>query len=174
MPLTDSWIQLSAVLVNMFKQMEFGALVADPMTQEIIHSMGTLFVDDTDLYTWKDGLLNPGELWVQTQLELTQWSTLLNAEPYHTLLQQGYDFQLKKSQLSYKVLPTECETLVDFLLEEPDSFMAKKFRNRFRLPYPSYKEFSIKLHPTIGLNVGVGTNGMERIHCQHSCCFLEY
>ena len=28
----------------------------------------------------------------------------------------------------------------NFLLEEPDSFMAKKFRNRFRLPYPSYKE----------------------------------
>ncbi len=53
--------------------------MADPMTQEIIHSMGTLFVDDTDLYTWKDGLLDPGELWEQTQLELTQWSTLLNA-----------------------------------------------------------------------------------------------
>jgi hypothetical protein len=28
----------------------------------------------------------------------------------------------------------------NFLLEEPDSFMAKKFRNRFRLPYPSYKD----------------------------------
>jgi hypothetical protein len=28
----------------------------------------------------------------------------------------------------------------NFLLEEPESFMAKKFRNRFRLPYPSYKE----------------------------------
>ena len=41
--------------------------------------MGTLFVDDTDLYTWKDGLLDPGELWLQTQSELTQWSTLLNA-----------------------------------------------------------------------------------------------
>ena len=74
-----SWIQLSAVLVNMFKQLEFGALVADPITQELIHSMGILFVNDTDLYTWKDGLLDPGELWVQTQLELTQWSTLLNA-----------------------------------------------------------------------------------------------
>jgi hypothetical protein len=74
-----SWIQLSAVLVNVFKQLELGALMADPITQELIHSMGTLFVDDTDLYTWKDGLLDPGELWLQTQLELTQWSTLLNA-----------------------------------------------------------------------------------------------
>ena len=74
-----SWIQLSAVLVNVFKQLELGALVVDPITRELIHSMGTLFVDDTDLYTWKDGLLDPGELWLQTQVELTQWCTLLNA-----------------------------------------------------------------------------------------------
>ena len=74
-----SWIQLSAVLVNVFKQLELGALVVDPIMQELIHSMGTLFVDDTDLYTWKDSLLDPGELWLQKQLELTQWSTLLNA-----------------------------------------------------------------------------------------------
>ena len=26
------------------------------------------------------------------------------------------------------------------LLDEADSFMAKKFKNRFRLPYPSYKD----------------------------------
>ena len=37
----------------------------------------------------------------------------------------------------------------NFLLEEPDSFMAKKFRNRFRLPYPSYKDL---LHQTTSDN----------------------
>jgi hypothetical protein len=73
------WIQLSVVLVNVFKQLELGALVVDPIMRESIHSMGTLFMDDTNLYTWKDGLLNPGELWLQTQVELTQWCTLLNA-----------------------------------------------------------------------------------------------
>jgi len=52
-----SLIQLSVVLVYVFKQLELGALVVDPNTQESIHSMGTLFVDDTDLDTWKDGLL---------------------------------------------------------------------------------------------------------------------
>jgi hypothetical protein len=46
-----SWIQLSAVLVNEFKQLNLGALIQDPITAEVIHSMGTLFVDDTDLYT---------------------------------------------------------------------------------------------------------------------------
>jgi hypothetical protein len=49
------------------------------MMQELIHTVGALFVDDTDLYMWKDGLLDPGELWRQTQVELLQWSSLLNA-----------------------------------------------------------------------------------------------
>ncbi len=67
-----SWIQLSAVLVNMFKQLKLGALFLDPITLEMIHTMGALFVNDMDLYTWRDGLLDPGELWCQTQVELHQ------------------------------------------------------------------------------------------------------
>ncbi len=59
------WIQLSVVLVNMFKQLKLGALLLDPKTLEMIHTMGALFVDDTDLYTWRDGLLDPGKLWCQ-------------------------------------------------------------------------------------------------------------
>jgi hypothetical protein len=46
-----SWIQLSAVLVNVFKQLNLGALIRDPITAEMIHSMGALFVNDTDTYT---------------------------------------------------------------------------------------------------------------------------
>jgi len=42
---------------------------------------------------------------------------LLNAEPYQTLMTQGYDFQLIKSQLSYKVLPLDQDELIDFLLD---------------------------------------------------------
>ena len=74
-----SWIQLSAVLVNVFKQLNLGAVIQDPITAEIIHSMGALFVDDTDLYTGRENILDPGELWGQAQLELENWSCLLNA-----------------------------------------------------------------------------------------------
>jgi hypothetical protein len=56
-----SWIQLSEVLVNVFKQLNLGALIQDPITVEVIHSMGTLFVDDTDLYTWREDILDPGD-----------------------------------------------------------------------------------------------------------------
>jgi hypothetical protein len=54
-------------------------LLLDPITLEMIHAMGALFVDDTNLDTWRDGILDPGELWCQTQIDLTQWSCLLNA-----------------------------------------------------------------------------------------------
>ena len=47
-----SRIQLSAVLVNVYKQLNLGALIMDPITAAMIHSMGALFVDDTNLYTW--------------------------------------------------------------------------------------------------------------------------
>jgi hypothetical protein len=74
-----SWIQLSAVLVNVFKQLNLGALIQDPITAEVIHSMGALFINDTDLYTWREDILDPGELWCQAQLELEHRSCLLNA-----------------------------------------------------------------------------------------------
>ena len=74
-----SWIQLSAVMVNVFKQLNLGSMIQDPITAETIHTMGTLFVDDTDLYTWKEDSLDPGDVWYQAQLELDHWSRLLNA-----------------------------------------------------------------------------------------------
>ncbi len=74
-----SWIQLSAVLVTIFKQLKLGAMIQDPISAELIHTMGALLVDDTDLYTWKEHIMDPGELWFQTQIELEKWSCLLNA-----------------------------------------------------------------------------------------------
>jgi hypothetical protein len=34
--------------------------------------------DDTDMYTWQENILDPGELWAQTQMEIKQWCCLLN------------------------------------------------------------------------------------------------
>ncbi len=85
-----SWIQLSAVLVNVFKQLNLGSMVRDPITAETIHTMGALFVDDTDLYTWREGMLDPGEVWAQAQLELDKWSCLLNATGGHSNLKNVF------------------------------------------------------------------------------------
>ena len=75
-----SWIQLSAVLINVYKQLGLGSFITDPTSSEIIHSAGVLFVDDADLYTSDDRQIesddpfNPKELWSKTQVNLNQWS----------------------------------------------------------------------------------------------------
>jgi hypothetical protein len=74
-----SWIQLSAVLVNMYKQLGLGTDLHDLITNDRIHSMGTMFIDDLDHFTWKDAITDPFELMLQAQQEVTQRSLLLNA-----------------------------------------------------------------------------------------------
>ncbi len=74
-----SWIQLSAVMVSVFRQLNLGAMVKDPITAKIVHSMGAMFVDNVDLYTWREDILDQGELWCQAQIDLEHWSCLLNA-----------------------------------------------------------------------------------------------
>ncbi len=51
----------------------------NPILDVLIHLMGALFVNDTDMYTWQENILDPGKLWAQTQIEIEQWSCLLNA-----------------------------------------------------------------------------------------------
>ena len=60
-----SWIQLNAVLVNIFKQLNLSSVIQDPITTETIHTMGACYVDDIDLYTWREDTLDPGEVWSQ-------------------------------------------------------------------------------------------------------------
>ena len=66
-------------MVNVYKQLGLGTDLHDPITDERIHSMGAMYVDDLDMYTWKDEITDPFELMLQAQQEVTQWSLLLNA-----------------------------------------------------------------------------------------------
>jgi hypothetical protein len=74
-----SWIQLRAVMVNVFTQLKLGAIISDQISDSLIHLMGALYVDDTDTYTWREYISDLGELWKQTQIRKKQWSCLLNA-----------------------------------------------------------------------------------------------
>jgi hypothetical protein len=49
------------------------------MMDNIIHSMGAMYVNNLDLYTWKGDITDPAELMMQAQREVSQWSLLLNA-----------------------------------------------------------------------------------------------
>jgi hypothetical protein len=69
-----SWIQLSAISGAVLKQLSLGAIINNPLSAELIHSIGALFVNNTDMYTWQGYMLDPGELWFQAQIEIHQRS----------------------------------------------------------------------------------------------------
>ena len=67
-----SWIQVSAVLVNVYTQLGLGGYITDPISQETIHSMGAVFASDTDLYTGEKYPAKSTDLWRQTQINVDQ------------------------------------------------------------------------------------------------------
>ena len=45
-----SWIQLSSVTVNILRALDYRAMTLDSITRNMIHTMGSMFVGDTDMY----------------------------------------------------------------------------------------------------------------------------
>jgi hypothetical protein len=80
-----SWIQLSAVMVNVYKQLGLGTNAHNPITDNIIHSMGAMFIDDLDIYTWKDIITDPVKLMLQAQREVSQWRLLPSTNNFQAL-----------------------------------------------------------------------------------------
>ena len=58
--------------MNIQRALGYGAKVIDPITKLPIHTIGVLFVDDTDLYTWDVHLKTGKEVYEQHQRELNQ------------------------------------------------------------------------------------------------------
>ena len=63
----------------MYKQLGMGGYLTNPLSQETIHTMGAVFVGDTDLYTGGKDSVKSTKLWRQTQTNVNQWNNLLQA-----------------------------------------------------------------------------------------------
>ena len=74
-----SWIQLSSIIVNVYKAMGFGAKISDPITGHTSHTIGCLFVDDTDLYGMDESVTSIAQVAATASLQISWWSRLLNA-----------------------------------------------------------------------------------------------
>ena len=75
----SSWIQLSSVIVNVLRGLDCGVMIDDPITGNVIHTVGLMFVDDTDLYCWEESLKTGEELFEKIQEETNTWGNLLIA-----------------------------------------------------------------------------------------------
>ncbi len=66
------------MIVNIQWALGYDSKILDPIKSALIHVVGVLFVDDTDLYTWDVSLKTGHDIWKQHQKELDQWTLLLN------------------------------------------------------------------------------------------------
>ena len=89
-----SWLQLSSMIVGAYKALGYGAEIIDPITRRIDRSIGCLFVDDTELYVWKDGLRSAESLWAEAQEATTAWASLLCATGGSPKPHKGYAYLL--------------------------------------------------------------------------------
>ena len=42
--------------MSVLQGLDCGAMIADPIIGDVIHTVGSMFVDDTDLYCWEESL----------------------------------------------------------------------------------------------------------------------
>ena len=61
---------------------------------------------------------------------------IMQQEPFHTLLQLGYDFNLTDDQLSYKVFASDDNEIIDFVLDQK----VFNYAGALRIPRPYYEE----------------------------------
>jgi hypothetical protein len=74
-----SWVQLSSIFVQLLRQQGLGAILTDPVTREVVRSIGCLFVDDTDLYVLDARLRSALEVYWSAQHMIGLWASLLQA-----------------------------------------------------------------------------------------------
>ena len=66
-----SWVCLSSVIVNILRRLKHGArmLDLDPITGALIHTVGAMFVDGSDLYCWVESMQSAEKLYETMQKE---------------------------------------------------------------------------------------------------------
>ena len=74
-----SWICLSSIIVNILRKLKHGAHILDPMTTSLIHLVGVMFVDDSDLNFWVESMPSAKDLYETIQTETKMWGDLLLA-----------------------------------------------------------------------------------------------
>lgn len=103
-----SWVQLSSIFVKIYKEHGFGAKLNDLVTKALIHSIGCLFVDDTDLYTLESRLRSALEVHRTAQQAITLWSSLLSASGGAIKTEKSFwcmiDYVCKNGEWSYAPL----------------------------------------------------------------------
>ena len=112
----SSWIHLSSVIVNILRKLKHGAHIIDPMTGSLIHSVGVMFVNNSDLYCWVESMQSAEELYETIQAETKMCGDLLLATGGCLKPEQCFWYMLEYECREGEWIPGE---LVDWKLMIP-------------------------------------------------------
>ena len=73
------WLILSSLMAKIYGEDGHGSFLISPITKEVAKFMGQIFVDDTDLLKFLQGLYDIDELMDSAQCDLDKWTELLIA-----------------------------------------------------------------------------------------------
>ena len=100
-----AWLDLSTVLVRIYKQKGNGAQIQSPITHCIMDTMGVLFLDDVDLFIMQACIDSELNLHGECQVSLNTWGRsligsggMLKPEKCHYYM---WDFECKDGEWEY-------------------------------------------------------------------------
>jgi hypothetical protein len=73
----SSSTKLSLVIMHVFRGLDCGAMIMDPVTKKVIHPVGSMVVDDADLYCWAESPKRNREALAKIQEETNTWENIL-------------------------------------------------------------------------------------------------
>ena len=123
-------------------------MIADPITGDVIHTVGSMFVDDTDLYCWEESLKTGDELLEKIQEETHAWGNLLIATGGCLKLEKCFWYLLDYNCVDGVCEPAKtkgCELLIPSNTGPPNPILSLN-------PHESKKALGIRDCPAGGNN----------------------
>ena len=71
------WLMISSLLMHCYHRKGWGASLISPMSRTLIHFLGEIYVDDTDLIVMNPRYFSADDLWDDLQDSITGWGKLL-------------------------------------------------------------------------------------------------
>ena len=73
------WLMICSVLMHCYLRQGHGARFAGPISRKVLKTIGTLFVDDTDLHVFNNTFKTSEEVFEEMQRSTDTWCKLLNS-----------------------------------------------------------------------------------------------
>ena len=153
-----SWLQLSTMIINAYKEQGHGAVFVDPITKTTSRSAGCVFVDDTDIYTAGPHLQSIEQVIRETSKAVPCWSRCLSAtggaikaakSGWYLIAYETVDGQWIEREIPWDLVVPLPEPEGDTVITQHKVTEAIKSLGVFTSPHAGHKEHLQYIHDRV-------------------------